>query len=127
MICALQRPAWQRQLPPQSSVPGRQSMVHMIPSHVGRRAAGTHAVAWQQPAGTQSLSVAHSAPSGSAALASGAGALAASRAGSGHETAPASDDDPPLLSPLDVLESLLLVQYASDVTVSAASAAVVKG
>lgn len=102
-------------------------MVHMIPSHAGRRAAGTHAVAWQQPAGTQSLSVAHSAPSGSAAAASGAAALAASCAGSGHETAPASDDDPPLLRPLDVLASLLPVQYASEPIASAASAAMVKG
>jgi hypothetical protein len=102
-------------------------MVHMIPSHAGRRAAGTHAVAWQQPAGTQSLSVAHSAPSGSVGAASGVAALAASCAGSGHETAPASCDDPPLLRPLDELESLLPVQYASEPTASAESAAMMKG
>lgn len=97
-------------------MPGWQFIVHITPSHAGLRAAGTHAAAWQHAAGTQSLSVAHSAPSGSAALS----LSLASAAPCGHETGPASAAlEPPLLTPLEAL-SLELVQYASEPAASAA-------
>lgn len=92
-------------------------MVHITPSHAGLRATGTHAAAWQHAAGTQSLSVAHSAPSGSAALS----LSLASEAPCGQATGPASAAlEPPLLTPLAAL-SLELVQYASEPAASAAA------
>jgi len=60
---APQRPATQAQRPwPQSSVPGAQFCVHIIAVQLGARAAGTQAFGWQQVAGTQSPSLAHSTP-----------------------------------------------------------------
>lgn len=73
------------------------------------------------------MSVAHSAPSGSDGAASGASPLAASGAGVGHDTEPASCEEPPLLRPLDELESLPPVQYASDAMASVESAPMMKG
>jgi hypothetical protein len=55
---AAQRPFWQRQPPPQSTVPPRQSAVHITSAQLGALARATHAAAWQQSAGTQSASVA---------------------------------------------------------------------
>jgi len=50
-------PVWQRHEPPQSIVPGTHIIVHMIPRHSGFLALGTHRLAWQQTAGTQSSSL----------------------------------------------------------------------
>jgi hypothetical protein len=87
-------------------------MEHITPSHAGRRARGTHAVAWQHAAGAQSSSRAHSAPSASAAEASigpaapapgATGATGATRGSlptrpplEGGSAAGATDDAPPL-------------------------------
>jgi hypothetical protein len=96
-------------------------MVHITPSHAGLRAAGTHAVAWQQPAGTQSLSVAHSAPSGSAA-ASAIAVLPASL-GAGQATPPASAvSEPPLLTLLFCVESVVPLVHQSNELAMAATA-----
>ena len=50
----------QAQLPPQSSVPGWHSIVHITSEHVSSGVAGTQLVAWQHSAGTQSSSLVHS-------------------------------------------------------------------
>ena len=51
------------QLPcPQSSVPGSQFMVHIMPVQSGFWSEGTHSLAWQQFAATQSASLTHSSP-----------------------------------------------------------------
>lgn len=58
---APQRPSTQRQAPPQSSVPPRQSIVHITSPQLGAAARAVHAAGWQHPSGTQSASVAHGA------------------------------------------------------------------
>lgn len=59
MMRAAQEPFWQKQPPPQSMVPCWQTCVHAVPPHDDAWATGTHAVAWQQVAGTQSESALH--------------------------------------------------------------------
>ncbi len=69
----MQLPCSQAQRPPQSSVPGRHSIVHIISVHPGCWAAGTQLSGWQQLAGTQSASTAQAPAAGASPLAAGAG------------------------------------------------------
>jgi hypothetical protein len=57
---ALQLPASHAQRPPQSIVFGWHTVVHIVPAQSGLALAGAQVDAWQQPAGTQSASTAHS-------------------------------------------------------------------
>jgi hypothetical protein len=58
---AVHCPSRQTHPPPQSSVRGRHSIVHMADRQSGARARETQAVAWQHVAGTQSASTSHPA------------------------------------------------------------------
>jgi hypothetical protein len=70
---AVQRPCWQEQPPPQSIVPPRHSLVHIVPEQSRAAVLATQVVGWQHSAGTQSAS---DLQLPSAAVGFGAGAAA---------------------------------------------------
>jgi hypothetical protein len=72
----------QKQLPPQSSVPNRQSVVHTESPQLGAADCATHELGWQQPAGTQSESVAHASLLAAGSVGAGVGSLGVAGAGS---------------------------------------------